>query len=57
MALKVARSGIKVPKENSPREYITDSVPVDVPDTFYYQKQIADGDLIDPPAAAVKGGE
>ena len=56
MTLKVARPGILVPKENSPREYITESVPVDVPDTFYYQKQIADGDLIDPPVSA-KGGE
>lgn len=42
----IATKGIKVPKEDKPREYITDAEPVDVPETAYYLRRIADGDLV-----------
>lgn len=41
-----AAPGLQVPMEDKPREYITDAVAVDVPDTAYYQRRINDGDLI-----------
>lgn len=46
-----AAPGIKVPKEDKPREYITDTPPdgeqsFDVPDTAYYLRRVADGDLV-----------
>lgn len=37
--------GILVPMEDKPRSYITDTEPVDVPDSSYYQRRISDGDL------------
>lgn len=47
----LAAKGIKVPKENKPREYITDAPPegeqaFDVPESAYYLRRIADGDLV-----------
>lgn len=42
-----AAPGIKVPKEDKPREYITDAESVDVPETAYYLRRIAEGDLIE----------
>ena len=46
-----ATPGIKVPMEDKPREYITDTPPegeqgFDVPDSAYYLRRIADGDLV-----------
>jgi hypothetical protein len=41
-----AAKGSKCPKEGNPREYITDDNAVDVPDTAYYKRLIADGSLI-----------
>lgn len=41
-----AATGLKVPMEDKPHNYITDAVAVDVPDTAYYQRRISDGDLI-----------
>jgi len=41
----MARPGAKCPKEGSPRDYITDRTPVDVPNTSYYRRLIADGSL------------
>ena len=46
-----AAPGIKVPMEDKPREYITDTPPegeqgFDVPETAYYLRRIADGDLV-----------
>lgn len=46
-----ATPGIKVPKEDKPREYITDAPPegetgFDVPETAYYLRRISDGDLV-----------
>lgn len=43
------------PKEENPREYIADQ-PVEVPDTPYYRRLLADGSLIVAPAPTKKGG-
>lgn len=42
----IAAPGLQVPKEDKPREYITDAEPVEVPDSAYYLRRIADGDLV-----------
>ncbi len=42
-----ASPGIKVPKEHKPRDYITDKDAVEVPNTPYYLRRIADKDLIE----------
>ena len=47
----LAAPGIKVPMEEKPRDYITDTPPegeagYTVPDTAYYQRRILDGDLV-----------
>lgn len=39
--------GTHCPMENNPREYITDSTPVDVPDTAYYLRLVNDGSLVE----------
>lgn len=41
-----AAAGIKVPKEDKPRDYITDAEAVEVQDSAYYLRRMADGDLI-----------
>lgn len=46
-----AAPGIKVPKEDKPREYITDTPPEGepgfaVPDSAYYLRRVTDGDLV-----------
>lgn len=41
-----ATPGVKVPLENQPYAYI-EQEPVDVENTVYYQRRIADGDLIE----------
>lgn len=41
-----AAPGVKVPLENQPYAYIGQE-PVDVENTVYYQRRIADGDLIE----------
>lgn len=46
----IAALGIQVPKEDKPREFITDAETVDVPASTYYLRLLADGDLL--PAAA-----
>ncbi|MDS0794698.1 hypothetical protein NUV26_21245 [Burkholderia pseudomultivorans] len=53
----IARKGLRVPMESGMRRYVTDSAVVDVPNTVYYRRRIAEGDLIDDPkivAAAEK---
>jgi hypothetical protein len=40
-----AAPGAKCPKEGKPREYITDNMPVEVPDSAYYIRLVADGSL------------
>jgi hypothetical protein len=42
----IAAAGIQVPMEDKPREYITDSLAVDVPASAYYLRILADGDLL-----------
>lgn len=41
----VAAKGLKCPREENPREYITDSEQVEVPESGYYLRLIADGSL------------
>lgn len=52
----IASSGLRVPIENAPRQYITDEKPIEVPDTAYYRRALADSDrqLYDPPAKMKK---
>lgn len=47
-----AAPGIQVPKEDKPREFITDAEAVEVPNSAYYLRIVADGDLIDVDAVA-----
>lgn len=50
-----AAAGIQVPYENQPRRYI-EQKPVDVPETIYYRRLLAAGDLVDvSDLVAVKG--
>ena len=56
--LVLAAPGIKVPLEEKPRDYITDTPPegeagFSVPDSAYYLRRINDGDLVDVGAAVV----
>jgi Protein of unknown function (DUF2635) len=48
----IAATGLKVPREDNPRTYITDEQAVDVQMSGYYVRRIADGDLIDVEDAA-----
>jgi hypothetical protein len=41
-----AKTGLQVPFENNHRRYISDDVTVDVPDTAYYRRRIAAGELV-----------
>lgn len=41
-----AAPGIKVPMEEKPRDYITDADATEVPESAYYLRRIADGDLV-----------
>lgn len=55
--LKVkAADGIKVPLETQPHAYI-EQAPVEVENTLYYQRRLADGDLILVTTTARKGKE
>lgn len=58
--LVLACTGLKVPKEEKPREYITDTPPEGLPgfevaESAYYLRRIAEGDLVQvQPGAAAK---
>lgn len=52
MTVKAA-TGLRVPKEGAPREYITDADVVDVSRSAYYLRRLADGDLV-PASVAVQ---
>ncbi|MEN6615974.1 MAG: DUF2635 domain-containing protein [Syntrophorhabdus sp.] len=41
----IAASGLRCPMEGRSREYITDTIPIEVEDTSYYRRLIADGSL------------
>ncbi|MFV2030596.1 DUF2635 domain-containing protein [Neisseria sp. S1] len=49
-----AADGLRVPKEGRPHDYIGQEA-TEVPDTLYYRRLIADGDLIVTTDAAKKG--
>lgn len=50
----IARKGVRVPLENSSREYITDGKAVDVVLSTYYRRRMNDGDLQLAPSAPAK---
>lgn len=52
----IAAPGILVPKEDKPRDYITDAEAIDVPETVYYLRRIADGDLLEAPVKTARKG-
>jgi hypothetical protein len=41
-----AASGLRVPKEGKPRQYITETDAVEVPETAYYLRAASCGDLV-----------
>ncbi len=53
-----AAPGLKCPRENDPRSYITDDAAVEVPDSTYYLRRVADGSLVaaEPRASQQKKG-
>jgi hypothetical protein len=54
----VASPDVKVPKEGNPRAYITQDEATEVPESYYYLRRLADGDLIRlPEAVPVKAGK
>ncbi|HGM6997546.1 TPA: DUF2635 domain-containing protein [Serratia marcescens] len=42
----IAREGIRVPKEEMPDRYITDSEAVSVEQSAYYRRRLREGDLL-----------
>ncbi|MBN3900797.1 hypothetical protein H3H12_00590 [Serratia marcescens] len=42
----IARTGIRVPKEEMPDRYITDSEAVSVAQSAYYRRRLREGDLL-----------
>lgn len=50
----IATKGVRVPMEDAPHQYITDSEAVEVSATTYYLRRIADGDLRVDKSQAVK---
>jgi len=41
-----AAPGLRVPREDAPRRYITDDQPVSVPATAYYLRRLHSGELV-----------
>ena len=59
--LVLAAPGIKVPREEKPRDHITDTAQegeagFTVPDTAYYLRRLADGDLVEVKTAKARKG-
>jgi hypothetical protein len=59
-----AAPGLKVPQEEKPRDYITDTPPdgeagYTVPDSAYYLRRIYDGDLVEvaSPQSGIPGAQ
>lgn len=48
-----APPGLRCPKEDNPRTYITDAAAVDVPASAYYLQRVADGSLLETPSTAL----
>jgi hypothetical protein len=42
----IARKGVRVPKEETPDRYITDSEAVSVAQSAYYRRRLREGDLL-----------
>lgn len=62
--LVLAAPGLQVPREEKPRDFITENPPEDeagytIPESPYYLRRIAEGDLlpVTPPKKSAKGGE
>ena len=55
----IAAKGMKCPMERRWRSYITDSEPVEVPETAYYTRLVRDGSLVRVEGAEIPpvGGE
>ena len=49
-----AAPGIKVPREDNPRAFITETEPVEVEMTAFYVRRMADGDLVEAAQAAAE---
>ncbi|MDP2786607.1 MAG: DUF2635 domain-containing protein [Pseudomonadota bacterium] len=47
-----AAPGLKVPMEDKPHDYITDAEAVEVPESAYTLRRLADGDLVEVEASA-----
>lgn len=45
----IAAPGLNVPREENPRTYIS-TTPTHVPDTTYYRRRLATGELLTPDA-------
>lgn len=43
----IAKEGVRVPREEDPRKYVSDSQAEEVDITPYYLRRMADGDLIE----------
>lgn len=41
-----SKSGTRCPKEGKPRQYIDDKAAVEVPDSAYYLRLVAEGSLV-----------
>ncbi|MDP2167984.1 MAG: hypothetical protein Q8J64_06610 [Thermodesulfovibrionales bacterium] len=54
--LVISKQGAQCPKEGKPRDYITDSEPVEVPETCYYKRLLDDGSLEIVEAPKIKEG-
>ncbi len=52
-----AAPGLKVPREDKPREYITEAKAVEVPESAYYVRAVACGDLLPAGAATAKSAK
>jgi len=50
--LVTAAPGLLVPKEGKPRQYITETAAVEVPETAYYLRRLDEGDLVKVPATS-----
>lgn len=53
----ISKKGTSCPKEGTPRDYIDDKVPQEVPETAYYMRLVEDGSLIRPNEKGQKGKE
>jgi len=42
----IARPGLRVPREDKARQYITDTETTEVPESAYYLRRLKEGDLV-----------